>query len=382
MTADPISAPTELEATPPEVKRYQRQKLQAVVVSTVISFVWLAFLGLVLGPTLGESYTEWVGPNPWLRLLVSAAVLGVSLEVLTFPIDFWSGYVLEHRYQLSNQSLAAWLWRRLKSYVIGGALGLVLLCGLYAVLWWTGPWWWLWATAGWLLVTLVLGRLLPVVILPLFYTVTPLDEPTLVERLRRLAEGTGLTVQGVYQLNLSEETRKANAALAGLGRTRRVLLGDTLLAQFTPEEIEVVFAHEVGHHVHHHLPKMIAAGVVLALAGFWLVDVVLGATAGWLGYGGVADPAALPLLMLVLGVFGLVLSPVQNAVSRFFETQCDRYALTRTANPLAYRSAFIKLARLNKSDPDPHPLVAWFFYDHPPIRQRLALAEGPPLGVV
>jgi STE24 endopeptidase len=377
MAGDSTTVPLELEATPPDVKRYQRQKLHGGIVSTVLSFTWLAVLGLFLGPALGEWYTATFGESDWLRLLVSAAILGVTLEVLSLPLDFWSGYVLEHRHGLSNQSLAGWLWKRSKGYLVGGLLGLVLLYGLYMVLWWTGPWWWLWATAGWLLVTLVLGRLLPVVILPLFYTVTRLDNPTLLERLRHLTQGTGLTVEGVYELHLSEETRKANAALAGLGKTRRVLLGDTLLTQFTPEEIEVVFAHEIGHHVHRHLPKMIGVGVALSLAGFALVDLVLRIGAERLGYHGVGDPAALPLLALVLGLFALVLSPAQNALSRFFETQCDRYALARTANAPAYRSAFIKLARINKSDPDPHPLVAWLCYDHPPIRARLAIAAQP-----
>ncbi len=375
MAGDATSLIQELEPTPPDVKRYQRQKLLATIASTVLTFLWIAFLALVLGPALGKEYTAWFGENDWLRLFASAAVLAVSLEVLTLPIDFWSSFVLEHRYQLSNQTLAGWMWKRLKSYVLGGALGLVLLSGIYALLWTTGGWWWLWATGGWLLMTLVLGRLLPVVILPLFYTVTRLDDPALLERLRRLTEGTSLAVEGVYQLNLSDETRKANAALAGMGRTRRVLLGDTLLALFTPEEIEVVFAHEVGQHVHAHLPKLIVAGVVLAFAGFALVDNVLGTFAPRLGYNGLSDPAALPLFVLVLGLFGLVLAPAQNALSRFFETQCDRYALIRTANPTAYRSAFIKLAKLNKSDPDPHPLVAWLFYDHPPIRERLALTS-------
>jgi STE24 endopeptidase len=175
---------------------------------------------------------------------------------------------------------------------------------------------------------------------------------------------------------LSAETKKANAALAGLGRTRRVLLGDTLLEQFTPEEIEVVFAHEVGHHVHRHLPKMVAVSVLLATGGFWLVDWALHRLTDTLGYAGFSDPAALPLVLLVLSLFGLLLSPPQNALSRFFERQCDRYALDRTGLRDAYRAAFIKLARINKSDPDPHPLVAWLFYDHPPIRERLAMA-GP-----
>src|SRR5207245_1813261 len=161
-----------------------------------------------------------------------------------------------------------------------------------------------------------------VLILPLFYKVTRLDDPALLERLRRLTQGTGLGVEGIYRLDLSAETKKANAALAGLGRTRRVLLGDTLLAQFTPEEIEVVFAHEVGHHVHRHLPKMIAWSVVMAAAGFWLADAILRHGAALLHYPADAmpawqDPAALPLLLAVLSFFGLLLAPVQNAVSRF-----------------------------------------------------------------
>jgi STE24 endopeptidase len=216
----------------------------------------------------------------------------------------------------------------------------------------------------------------------LFYKVTRLDDAALLERLQKLTAGTGLTVEGIYRLHLSAETRKANAALAGLGRTRRVLLGDTLLEQFSPEEIEVIFAHEVGHHVHHHLPKMVLWSVVLACVSFRLVDWVLRTLGPGLGYPHDsllpvhADPAALPLLLFVLSVFSLLLSPVQNAISRFFERQCDRYALERTSLTQSYRSAFVKLARVNKSDPDPHPLVVWFFHDHPPIRQRLAMA-GP-----
>jgi STE24 endopeptidase len=160
-----------------------------------------------------------------------------------------------------------------------------------------------------------------------------------------------------------------------------VLLGDTLLQEFTPEEIEVVFAHEVGHHVHRHLPKLIVLNVVLAAAGFWLVDLVLRHAATALGYPNdplpaYQDPAALPLVLLVLTLFALVLAPATNALSRFFERQCDRYALERTRAPQAYRSAFVKLARLNKADPDPHPLTVWLFDDHPPIRQRLALADA------
>lgn len=377
MTATPETvapSPVELETTPPEVKRYQRQKLTVSICSLVVNLAALVFMALLAGPWLDQWVRSWVGDSGWLRLIALGFLYAAGFELLQLPFSFWSGFVLEHRYHLSNQTLRAWVWRKVKGYLVGGVLGLALLLGLYALLWYSGPWWWLWATAGWLAVTLVLARLLPVLVLPLFYKVTRLDDTPLLERLQRLTAGTGLTIEGVYRLHLSEETRKANAALTGMGRTRRVLLGDTLLEEFTPEEIEVVFAHEIGHHVYRHIPKIIVVSVVLAAAGLWLVNLVLQSAAGPLGYASYNDPAALPLLLLVLTVFSLVLTPLQNALSRFFERQCDRYALRRTRLPQAYRSAFVKLARMNKADADPHPLVVWMFEDHPPIRERLALA--------
>jgi STE24 endopeptidase len=157
-----------------------------------------------------------------------------------------------------------------------------------------------------------------------------------------------------------------------------VLMGDTLLANFTPDEIEVIFAHEIGHHVFRHIRKMIASGAIYTAAGFVLVDRLVMA---WVHS---ADPAAdyanfpvntLPLIMLVLTLFSLLLEPLQNAISRHFERQCDRYALERTGQPVAYISAFQKLARLNKDDPSPHWLEVFWFHSHPPIRERLAVAE-------
>jgi STE24 endopeptidase len=362
-----------LEAPTPEVKEYQRQKLVVRLSAMVVALAYVVGLALWAGPKVDAGLRAWLGDSAWWRLLGMMAVCGVGMELLTLPFDFWSGYVLEHRYQLSNQTLGGWVRKHLLAWLVGGLIGGPLLFGLYALLRIAEPWW-LWATAGWLVVTLVLGRLMPVLILPLFYKVTPLDDVGLRDRLQRLAEGTGLTLQGVYRLHLSEDTKKANAALAGLGRTRRVLLGDTLLEQFTAEEIEVVFAHEVGHHVHRHLSKMIVISVVLSTLGFCLVDLVLRSLAQPLGYEAFNDPAALPLVLLVLTVFGLVLTPAQNALSRFFERQCDRYALDRTGLAAAYRSAFAKLARINKADPQPHPALVWLFYDHPPINERIAMA--------
>jgi STE24 endopeptidase len=366
----------DLQPASAEVKRYQRQKLWAGLASLAITLLVLAIWALWLAPRIDPWLTAAVGTSQWLRLILWGFLVAASLESATLPLAFWSSFVLEKRHGLSTQSLAGWIWKQVKGWLIGGPLGLGLLLGLYALLWYGSTYWWLWAALGWLVVTVVLGQLLPVIVLPLFYKVTRLDDAPLVERLHRLATGTGLNVEGVYRLHLSAETRKANAALAGLGRTRRVLLGDTLLDRFSPEEIEVVFAHEVGHHVHRHLPKLIAANVFIAAIGLWIVDSVLHYFSTALGYASFDDPAALSLLVLVLMLFGLPVGPLVNAVSRFFERQCDQYALKRTKNPSAYRSAFTKLAAMNKSDPDPHPLVVWLYHDHPPIRERLAMAAG------
>lgn len=370
-----------LETASPETKRYSKLKEYATFASMGVGVIFVIVAAFVIGPAIDPLLRQWFGANRWLRLIAVGFIYAAGLELLTLPIDFWSSYILEHRFGLSNQTLFGWVWKRIKAYLVGGPLGLAMLLGLYSVLWFTGDWWWLYAALGFLLVTVVLARVLPVLILPLFYKVTRLEDVRLTERLQRLAEGTGLRIEGVYRLHLSEETKKANAALAGLGKSRRVLLGDTLLDGFSPEEIEVVFAHEVGHHVHRHIIKMVVLSVFLTAGGLFLVDQVLRRSAESLGYEGFNDPAALPLLLLVLTVFGLLMTPAQNALSRFFERQCDRYALKRTARPDAYRSAFCKLARMNKSDPDPNPFVVWLLYDHPPIRERLALAkptEGPP----
>lgn len=376
MATETVSA-VELEPTPPEVKHYHWLKMLTGLIGLGVTLTFLGVMAFVAGPAVDEFVRGIVGDNRWLRLIGIGLFYAAALEFLTLPLDFYSGYIIEHRYELSNQSLPQWLWKKTKGYLIGAPFALGMLVGLYALIWYAGERWWLWATLAWMGLTLVLGQLVPVLILPLFYKVTRLEDVELVQRLQRLCEGTGLNITGVFRLHMSAETRKANAALTGLGKTRRVLLGDTLLEKFSPEEIEVVFAHEIGHHVHRHLPKLVAWIVATSFIGFYLIDVILRHSASALGYPAFDDPAALPLLMLVPAVFGLVLTPVQNALSRYFERQCDRYALERTHQPEAYRSAFVKLARMNKSDADPHPLVVWLFEDHPPIRERLAMADAP-----
>ncbi len=266
------------------------------------------------------------------RLIALFGIVMLLHILVSLPLSFYSHFVVEHQFGLSNQSLRRWLRNWSLSNVLTIALGVALNVGLFWIIWHAGPYWWLIAAAAFFVVSFVLGQLAPVLILPLFYKVEPIENAELDARMKQLAMGTGLTIEGVYRLGLSADTQKANAMLAGLGRTRRVLMGDTLLEKFSPDEIDVIFAHELGHHVHRHIPKMIATGVVVSLLGFWLIDRVL---IWWTGIptAAAAPTSALPLVMFTLTAFSLALSPLQNAISRHYERQSDRYALARTAQP-------------------------------------------------
>ena len=247
--------------------------------------------------------------------------------------------------------------------------------GLFVVIALTGSYWWLAAAGTFFLVSVVLGQLAPVLILPLFYRVERFEDEVLGQRLERLAEGTGLSIEGIYRMALSEETVKANAMLAGLGSTRRVIMGDTLLDKFTEEEIEVVFAHEVGHHVHQHIRSLLLLGALFSVCGFLTCHLCVGIWLGNFHWSSEPPVFVLPMLTFVTTLFFLLTAPLQNAVSRHFERQSDSYALQRTGNSTAYRSAFSKLARINKDDPEPHPLEVFWFHSHPPISERLAMAD-------
>ncbi len=364
-----------------EARRYSHISLACTLADMAIDLVYLAIMAFVCARPIDAwlaTFAHLRGEKSMPRLLALFGIVMLLHIFISLPLSFYSNYVVEHQFALSNQSLRRWLRNWSLSNVLTILLGAALNAGLFWIIWHTGTYWWLIAAAAFFVVSIVLGQLAPVLIVPLFYKVEPIDNAELVTRMKSLAAGTGLTIEGVYRLGLSADTQKANAMLTGLGHTRRVLMGDTLLSKFSPEEIEVIFAHEIGHHVHRHIQKMIAMGVVISLAGFWLLDRVIVWWADIPSAAG-APTSALPLVMFTLTAFMLILSPLQNAISRHYERQCDRYALKRTLNPVAYRSAFLKLARLNKADMEPNPVEVFLLHSHPPISERLAMAIRPQL---
>ena len=310
-----------------------------------------------------------------LTLVLYVVALVLLSEALQIPFAFYQGVTLERRYGLSTQTLAQWWADQGKSAVLGMALAVGAALIVWALLRLSPERWWLIASGCFIVLLVVMAQLAPVYLLPLFYTFRPLDRPALVDRLVRLASRAGTTILGVFEWRMSEKTRKANAALTGIGRTRRILLSDTLLAEHSDEEIEVILAHELSHHVHHDIWKALAAEAVLLTIGLYLADRVLAIAPGRFGLMGKDDVAALPLLVLALGAVSILLLPAVHALSRAHERRADLYALEMTGNAAGFMSAMKRLGAQNLAEERPSRLVEILFHSHPSMADRIEAAR-------
>ena len=304
--------------------------------------------------------------------VVMLALLGEGIHL---PLTFYQGVILERRYELSTQATTRWWHDHLKAGAVALLFVIVGALIVYSLLRWNPLRWWMVAALCFACVLVLLAQLAPMLLLPLFYACKPLERPALTERLIALTDRAGAQVLGVFEYRLSDRTRKANAALAGIGRTRRILLSDTLLARHSDAEIEVVLAHELAHHVHHDIWKAIALEAMLMSLAFYLADRVLGSAIGHFGLAAKDDVAGLPLLVLAGGAASLALLPLTNAVSRAHERRADRYALEITRNAAAFVSAIKRLAAQNLAEEGPSRLVEILFYSHPPMAARLEAAR-------
>jgi len=361
--------------------RYHRLKRQASIGSLVWSVVLLGGLTITgASGALRDAADTVAGRapaalHPFITVLGYVVFLSLLNEAVGLPLAFYSGYFLEHRYDLSKESLRGWLADQAKSLGIGVVLGGGAAELVYTLIRAWPVRWWIPGGLAFTIVIVALTNLAPVLLLPLFYSVKPLDRDALRARLLALADRAGARVLGAYEWGLGGKTKKANAALTGLGSTRRILVSDTMLAEYTDEEIEVVLAHEIAHHVHGDIWKGIAFESALVLAGFYAASIALRASAGAAGLRSVDDVAGLPLLLLAAGAVSLMAVPAGHAMSRAFERRADRFALDLTGNPAAFISAMRRLGAQNLAEEHPSRVVQWLFYSHPPMHQRIEGAQ-------
>ncbi len=354
---------------------YSRIRIKLSIISIVLFFTY-TLLAVGLGLTqLFERLSYLPTDSPYVAVLLFSALFGISGAALTFPLRIYSGFILEHKYGLSAQTFTAWLWDGIKGMLIGATIGTPVLLLFYYFLRTYETWWWLPVGMLLVIVSVVLARLAPTVLFPIFYTFKPLDDGPLKERILDRCRDAGMRVRGVFQFDMSSKTKKANAAFTGIGKARRIILGDTLLKDFNDDEIDVVFAHELGHFKLGHLKKTMALGVAGTFVSLFVAAQLYTVSTRWFGFNDITELAALPLISLWLSLYGLAAGPLENWFSRRHEYQADRYALRTTGNRQAFVSAMRKLSALNLSDPEPPRWVEIFFHGHPTIAKRIRAAE-------
>lgn len=373
-----ISTSTELdEEKQKKAKELARINRRLMVLDIALSGVYI-FVWLVFG--WSEALKLWLlrfTSNDWLLLFFYVVVIGGIMFLINLPLSFYQGYTLPHRFDLSTLTIRGWITDQIKGILVGGVFGMLMLEIIYAILRASPTLWWLWAAVILLIFNVIMANLAPTLLMPLFNKFVPLGEEhrELAERLLQLAKRSGTSVRGVFKFDMSKRTKQANAGLTGLGNTRRIVIGDTLLNEFTPDEIETVMAHELGHQVHKDIPLGIIFGSITTLVGLFLAGLGLNLGVKIFGFSGTADVAAFPLFLIVLGLYGLVTMPLENGFSRWRERRADEYGLFLTHNGTAYASALRRLANQNLSDTEPEAWVEWLLYSHPALGKRIAMAE-------
>lgn len=382
-----VAQPKE-EAKKPEDKRFEVRITDEMIrhsrIRDVLYFVsngWsLAVLALLLVTGASRKMRDaatGVTKGPFLRSMLYIAMLIIAVTILEFPLTYYSGFVVPHQFDLSDQSLGAWLADGAKGLavglVIGTVLGALALLGIRKIRrWWLALW------VASIPVILFFAVIQPIVLDPIFNKFEPLQDVALRQKLLDLASRAGIEGSRVYQVDKSKQTKTMNAYVNGIGPTNRIVMWDTLLAKMTHDEVLAVMGHEMGHYAMKHMWTGLAFGLAMSFFVLLLVQRIHDATLPRLGpkwgFSERGDPASVPWLFFIASVIGFLVTPIGAAYSRSIEHKADMFALevTHLNEPLA--TAFVKMAEDSKRDPSPHPFIELWRYSHPPIAKRIPFA--------
>lgn len=356
-------------------KQYRSQNRVVSVASFVIL---LAGLLVFLFSGVSRNLATFAGNVASVRaviVLIYFAVLYVSYSVIAFPFAYWGGFIIEHRFGFSRQTFRQWIIDWVKSFIIGFVLGGIVFEVIYLITRASAHLWWLWLALFMIMFSVILANLFPVLILPLFYKTSPLDDTELKQRIQAMCERVNIPIQGVFSIDLSSKSTKANAAVAGLGNTKRILLGDTLLADYSPDETISVLAHEMTHFAEHHIWWLVGIQSVVTLVLFYVLYRVYPILYGLAGFEHVSEIAAFPVFALGFAALTFITKPLSAGVSRYFERKADRGALDLTGDTDSFISVMAKFCNKQLMIAYPHPLIEWYKYSHPSPGNRIRFAE-------
>lgn len=357
-----------------------RLGLLDTALATAVLLGWTLLGGL---DWLNSALLQAIGPQPLMQPLALLVLFSLINAAIDLPLSLYQTFVVEERFGFNKMTWRLWLADLLKSTLLSLAIGVPLALGALWLMQLTGPWWWLWTWGAWMALSLLMLVIYPTLIAPLFNRFEPLQDDALKTRVTQLMARSGFAAKGLFVMDGSRRSAHANAYFTGFGAAKRVVFFDTLLKQLSPDEVEAVLAHELGHFKHKHIVKRIAGMAAFSLAALALL--------GWLSqqpgfYAGLGVTPNLPaalggavpnhalallLFMLVVPVFSFFLSPLMAQLSRRHEFQADAYAATQ-ARAQDLVSALVKLYKDNASTLTPDPLYVRFYYSHPPASERIA----------
>lgn len=357
------------------------QKYQAIKNRLFLFNLCLEFGFLIIFIVSGASLflrmrlAEWSGSFFSLNALYLACFCSIAF-FLSLPLEFYEGFILEHRFGLSRENGFSWLKDVLKKSIFSFFIFLVMIEAVYYFLLRFPETWWLYAALFWFFITVVLTKIFPRWILPLFFRSTPLAGGILKKRIEAFLIRYSISCKKVLILDLSKKTVKANAMVAGLGGSRQIFLSDTLVQEFSPDEIEVVLAHEIGHYIHRDTFKLIGVNLATTVISFFITSVFFNRLVFSFGLNGISDVAGLPLLLICFIFLSMILLPLQNGLARALEHKADVFSVRATGNPKAFISVMKRLGEKNLSEFSPPKIKEIFLYDHPPLSKRIEWAEG------
>lgn len=358
-----------------ESKVYSLIKIRLSVIGFIVNFIILGIFAFSPVSLRIVEHLEFYFINPYIQYFLFVIIFSVVISLAGLPIDYYGSFIIEHAFGLSNQTHAQWLAEQAKSAAVSLCIGIPVAFVFFYFLRITGTQWWIYFSAFVFVCAIVLAQLAPLIIFPLFYTFTPLEEGKVTEKIMLLMQQHNIRIKGIFSFNMSKDTKKANAGFAGMGRTKRIILSDTLLEKFTADETLIIFAHELGHYIKKHILKNIAVSGIVIFTSFYVCSTLYSWTIHRYGFLLPQDVAAIPILLFYLSAFSFIIMPLSNMLSRYFERQADRYAITVTRKPKAFISAMERLAKLNLSDKNPHPIVEFLFFSHPSLSKRIEAAK-------
>jgi STE24 endopeptidase len=356
-------------------KKYHKDHLKLNIISYIISAVFLfALLYFNISKNFVSFLNTFLGPRFFIILIYFIGLYTIY-SIISLPFAYIEGYKIEHKYGFSTQNFKAWFNDWLKSFFVSFVLGVLIFEVIYHITNISPNLWWLWLSVIMIIFSVILANLFPVLILPLFYKTSPIEDEDLKKRIEEICGRIKINLQGIFSINLSSKSTKANAAVIGLGNTKKILIGDTLIADYTEDEIMSVLTHEITHYKEHHIWWLILWQSLVTVVLFYILYRIHPFFYELAEFEKISEVAAFPIFAIIFAILSFVTQPLTSSISRFYERKADKGALNLTKDSKSFISLMAKFCNKQLLIAYPNSFIEWYKYSHPSPGNRIKFAE-------